>query len=94
MFLLQLGCDFSCPVGHARLPTATGTARVPLVRVSAISALGRLRTDFPVAALDFPVGVETDGLLGLDFFRGFVLTLDFVRSRMNLSRRRWWRFWS
>jgi hypothetical protein len=66
---------------------------VPLIRVSAVAALDRVRTDFLVAAHDFPLGVEADGLLGLDFFRGFVLTLDFIRGRVKFTSRLWWQFW-
>jgi hypothetical protein len=87
-----LGCDLSRPIGHTNLRGATGIARVPLIRVPAITALDRVRTEFVVAAHDLPLGVETDGLLGLDFFREFVLTLDFVRGRITLAPRRWWQF--
>ena len=92
--LQGIGYDLSKPAGHTRIRTATGTARVPLMRVSAISALGRVRTDLLVAAHDMPLGVEADGLLGLDFFRGLVLTFDFARGRVSLSLpRSWWQFW-
>jgi hypothetical protein len=40
-----------------------------------------------------PLGIEADGLLGLDFFRGFILNIDFIRGRIKLSIRRWWQFW-
>jgi hypothetical protein len=65
-----------------------------LIRVPALAALDRVRTDFLVAAHDLPLGVTTTGLLGLDFFRGFVLTIDFFRVRITLAPRRWWWFWS
>jgi hypothetical protein len=91
--LQRLGCDLSRPTGYTWIRSATGIARVPVIRVSALAALGRVRTDFLVAAHDLPLGVEADGLLGLDFLRGFVLTLDFARGRASLRPRRWWRFW-
>jgi len=91
--LRLLGFDLSRPVNWTRLRGATGVARAPLIRVPAITALDRVRADFVVAAHDLPLGVETDGLLGLDFFRGFVLTLDFVRGRITLAPKRWWQFW-
>ena len=94
MFLRQLGCDLSRPLGHTTLRGATGVARAPLVRVPAITALDRVRTDMLVAAHDFPPGTATDGLLGLDFFRGFVLNLDFARGRIDLNPpKRWWQVW-
>ncbi len=93
-FLRQLGFDLSRPLSRTRLHTATGTAPATVFRVPAVTALGRVRTEFLVAAHDLPLGTEADGLLGLDFFRGFVLTLDFARGRISLTApKRWWQFW-
>jgi Aspartyl protease len=93
-FLRLLGCDFSRPAGRTRLRTATGIATAPLIRIPAIHALDRVRTDLLVAANDMPLGVEADGLLGLDFFRELILTLDFARGNISLDPpRKWWRFW-
>jgi len=92
--LRTIGFDLAHPVGRANLRSATGLAPVPLVSVGAVAALGRVRTDFVVAAHNLPPGVSADGLLGLDFFRGLVLKLDFARGRVSLTaRRRWWQFW-
>jgi hypothetical protein len=89
-----LGYDLSRPVGRSRLRSATGVVPAPLIRVSAITALDRVRTDFTVAAHDLPLGVEADGILGLDFYRGWVLTVDFVRGLVSLDPpKRWWQFW-
>jgi hypothetical protein len=89
-----MGYDLSRALGQTRIRSATGTALAPLLRVSAVAALGRVQTDFLVAAHDLPLGTEADGLLGLDFFRGLVLTLDFARGRISLSApKRWWQFW-
>jgi hypothetical protein len=93
MPLRRLGVDLSQPVGHTNLRGVSGVARAPLVRIPAITALDRVRTDFVVAAHDFPLGTDTDGVLGLDFFRGFVLNIDFIRGRIALLSRRWWQFW-
>lgn len=51
--------------------------------VSVPFPLGRVRAAFVVAAHDFPPGTDTDGLLGLDFLRGFILKLDFVGGRVS-----------
>jgi hypothetical protein len=92
-YLRALGIDLSRPVGHKNLRGVGGVDRAPLVRVSAISALDRVRTEFVVAAHDFPLGTTTDGVLGLDFFRGFILKIDFVRGRISLLLKRWWQLW-
>ena len=49
-----------------------------------ISALGQDRIDFPVLAHTLPPGAGVDGLLGLDFFRGQFLTLDFRTGQITL----------
>ena len=92
-YLRSLGCDLSQPVSRIRIRTATGTAVCPIVRVPHVRALGHTRDDFLVAAQDFPPGVETDGLLGLDFYRGLILRLDFARGRASLAAPSWWRLW-
>jgi Aspartyl protease len=92
--LIRLGYDLRHPAARTRIRSATGVTLVPSVRVSTLVAFGRTRTDFLLAAHDLPLGVEADGLLGLDFFRELVLTLDFARGRVSLSPARpWWRFW-
>lgn len=88
-----LGYDPERPAGRKRIRSATGSTVVPLFRLVRIEALGHTREDFVIAAQDFPFGVRADGLLGLDFFRGLVLKLDFARGRASLSPPAWWRFW-
>jgi hypothetical protein len=66
---------------------------VPVIQVSAVAALERVRVDLLVAAHNLTPGSEADGLLGLDFFRGFILKLDFIRGRIDLSAKHWWQFW-
>lgn len=65
-----------------------------MVTVAALVALDRVKTNYPVFVYDPPPTVIIDGLLGLDFFRGFILTLDFARGAISLSLlKRWWQFW-
>ena len=92
-FLRHVGYDLSAPTEWTRIRSATGFARVPAVRVPALTALDRVRTDLLVAAHEVPLGTTANGLLGLGFFRGFILELDFIRGRISLSSERWWQFW-
>jgi len=79
---------------RGRIRSATGGAAAPFVAVPHLLALGQVRANFDVLAHDLPPTVTHDGLLGLDFFRGLVLKLDFARGRAALRPpRRWWQFW-
>ncbi len=64
--------------------TATQIERVPLIALERFEALGQVKTAFAVICHDLPPAAEIDGLLGLDFLRGSVLTIDFQTGRLNL----------
>jgi hypothetical protein len=94
--LRHLGCDFFRPLGFVGMTSATGTARAPIVAARTVTSLGRTRTDFGIVAHDLPNDFDGHGLLGLDFFRGLVLTIDFANGLVGLTEpappRRWWQF--
>jgi hypothetical protein len=93
-YLRRLGYRPESATRHRRIRSATGVAMSPVLDVLGIAALGHVRTRFPVAAHDHTLGTSGDGLLGLDFFRGSVLTLDFARGRASLGPpRKWWQVW-
>ena len=92
-YLVAAGYQLSTSGRSGRLRSATGSGLAPFVDVSAISCLGKVRTAISVLAHDMPPVVTCDGLLGLDFFRGYVLNLDFIRGRIELRAGRWWQFW-
>ena len=52
-------------------------AFAPMVVLEKITAIGKERMTFPVLAHTLPPSAGVDGLLGLDFLRGEVLTVDF-----------------
>jgi hypothetical protein len=90
-----VGCDPAGSTSRARIVSATGEDDVSFVLVDFLRCIGQTRPAFHVAAHDLPRRFEGDGLLGLDFFRGRVLTLDFARGRIALGPPRpWWRFWA
>jgi len=76
------------------MTAATGVIAAPVFQIQTLHALGQFRNNFPIVAVDLPVTFAADGLLGLDFFRGQILTLDFERGRISLypPRSRWWPF--
>lgn len=65
--------------------TVSGIEDMPLLSVERFDALGQQRHDFPVLCHNLPLGTPTDGLLGLDFFRGQRLTLDFREGLITLD---------
>ncbi len=79
---------------RVRMRSATGAGVAHAIPLARMAALGVVRTDLPVIAHEFPAAVTIDGLLGLDFFRGHVLTLDFIHGRVSLGPgKRWWQVW-
>ena len=65
--------------------TGSGLITVLEFPLLAFRALGQTRLGFPVLAHTFPPGTGHDGVLGLDFLRGNVLTIDFVRGEITLA---------
>jgi predicted aspartyl protease len=65
--------------------TASGMIRVLEVPMISLSCLGQTRTNSPIQAHSFPSGTGHDGVLGLDFFRAHVLTLDFLKGEIILT---------
>lgn len=68
---------------------AGGAGRMRLVEIDSIRVGGALAEDLPGCALDLrsmrAVGVEIDGLLGLNFLRPFRLVIDFERQVVLLE---------
>jgi predicted aspartyl protease len=83
--LVLAGYDPAQASGPAQLTTASGTATAPRLVVTRIRALGQERTGFPVLCHTLPPGIGSDGLLGLDFLRGQVLTIDFRAGSITLT---------
>ena len=92
-FLVSAGYNPSRAVRQKQFRSVTGSATASIIDVQGLSCLGHMRTNLPVIAHDPPPAIIYDGLLGLDFFRGHVLTLDFIAGRIRLAGKPWWQFW-
>ena len=70
-----------------RIPVAMGNGieSVPRLALNRLSALGHHRLGLLVLAHHLPPTIGIDGLLGLDFLRGAVLTVDFLNGRIALA---------
>ena len=75
--LVLVGYDPAAAPDRVRMVTASGVEYVPRLSVDRLEALGIAVGPFPVVAYTLPPGSSTQGVLGLNFFRGRRLTLDF-----------------
>ncbi len=62
---------------HREMTTASGVEIAPLIIVERLEAIGQQRDYFPLLCHSLPLSAGVDGVLGLDFFRGHKLTIDF-----------------
>lgn len=83
--LVALGCDPAMSPERVQITTGSGIEFAPIVSLSQVSALGTTRSDFVVLGHTLPASAGIDGLLGLDFFRDRVLTIDFRQGEMTLA---------
>jgi len=83
--LVTIGYDPAHAPDRIQLTTGSGVEFVPRVTLDKITALGQERTDFPVMGHTLPPSAGIDGLLGLDFFRGQILTLDLRTGQATLA---------
>ena len=83
--LTTIGYDPSLVPDRIQMTTGSGVEYAPLLLVRRVEALGQGRADFPVAAHTLPPSARVDGLLGLDFFRGQELNLNFRTGVVVLS---------
>ena len=82
--LLVLGFDLASVTDRVRMTTGSVVTTVPRVVLTRLTTLGQQRIGFPVLAYTLPASVSVSGLLGLDFLRGQVLTLDFRAGQITL----------
>jgi hypothetical protein len=83
--LLALGYDPDQSASRITMTTGSTIEVVPLVVLTRLSALGQPRFGLSVIAHALPASSAVDGLLGLDFLRGHVLTIDFQTGSIILG---------
>jgi predicted aspartyl protease len=83
--LAAIGYDPSLVADRVQVTTGSGVEFVPRIKVAILKALGEARSAFPVLSHTLPPSATIDGLLGLDFFRGRSLKLDFRHGRLSLE---------
>ena len=83
--LVAAGYDPDTATDRVTVAMGNGVELVPRIVLNRLSTLGRHRLAFPVLAHSLPPAAGIDGLLGLDFLRGSVLTLDFPAATITLG---------
>lgn len=79
-----IGYDPDSLLKTVNFTTGSGVESAARVTVERVEALGRERLNFAVIAHTLPASASIDGVLGLDFLRDRVLTLDFQKGEISL----------
>lgn len=81
----ELGLDRSKAIDTARFKGFTGPQDVYYVIAPDLTAIGRSSPGVTIACGAFDPDFEIDGIIGLDFLRRLVVTLDFLHGRLVLD---------
>lgn len=82
--LTTIGYDPSLAPDRVQVTTGSGVEYTPRLLVTRFQALGQTRDNFPILAHTLSPSASVDGLLGLDFLRGQILTIDFLQGDISL----------
>jgi predicted aspartyl protease len=83
--MVLLGYDPATSPDRIQVTTGSGVELCPRVTVERLEALGKSVNDFPVLSHTLPPTSQVDGLLGLDFFRGFQISIDFRNGIITIT---------
>jgi|ERR1043165_4366992 len=83
--LVSLGYDPGASSERVQVTTGSGVEFAPQINLQTIRALTRERGAFPVLCHTLPPSAGVDGLLGLDFFRGENLNIDFRTGKIIIT---------
>ena len=87
--MARLGYDPANPeLERQRIITGSGVEYAPRVTVRAATAIGQKVINLDVLCHDLPPESGVDGLLGLNFFRRFKLTIRFRKGIVDLNKER------
>jgi len=83
--LIAVGYDPDASPDRVQVAMGSGMQLVSRIVLNRFSALGQHRLGIPVLSHSILPIVGIDGLLGLDFFRGTMLTIDFRAGQITLA---------
>lgn len=78
-----LGYGAHLAIGKSTLWGVSGVTKGYVVRAPRIRVVGKEIRDYRIAVHDFADGLGVEALLGLDFFHGGYLGLDFVTGEIT-----------
>lgn len=81
----RLGCNLRSPLRMTTIVAAGGVISVPIVAVPWLNCLGIEKENFPVVALNLPVGALVNGLLGMDFLKESQAVIDVVKAEICVT---------
>lgn len=85
----RLGYDPANPaLDRQRIVTGSGIEYAPCTSVRSATAIGQKLANLDILCHDLPPESGVDGLLGLNFFRHFKLTIRFRKGIIDLTRER------
>lgn len=83
--MIEVGYEPSQTRQFSQMTTGSRVERVPLLTLNTLVTLGQEKQNLIVACHSLPPSAGVDGLLGLDFFRGLNLSIDFRNGLLTLS---------
>ena len=75
--LVRVGYDLQSAAAVVPIITASGVEHIAQIEIEKLEVLGQERRRFLILCHNLPSSANLDGLLGLDFFRGQRLVIDF-----------------
>lgn len=83
--LVAIGYDPALTTDRVQVTTGSGVEFAPRVALHRLIALGLERCGLQVLGHTLPPSSGVDGLLGLDFFRGLCLNIDFRSGQLHID---------
>ena len=80
-----IGYDCGPSAKQTKLTTGSGVETVAIVEVARLQAMGIQVAPLQVLAHPLPPSAKIDGVLGLDFFRGRVLHINFQKGEIDVT---------
>ena len=83
--MVSIGYDPALVSDRLQVTTGSSVEFAPCIKLKKMCALGKERMELPVLCHTLPASAGVDGLLGLDFFRGLKLIIDFRKGRISFG---------